>query len=345
MKALYFSDIHQVKLIDVPKPVLKTDKDVIVRITSTTICGSDVHIIEGVIPSEPGFVLGHEYAGVVEQVGAAVQNFKVGDRVIGPPAPYCGNCHNCEKGFVGHCINGGIHGCGVTRGDLSGTHAEYICVPHADSCLRKLPDNISDEQAIFISDIGTTGYTPAVHFGIKETDSVVVFGCGPVGLAAIATTKLKNPKRIIAVEKSPARLAKAREMGATHGILAGKDDVLAQIAHYTNNLGADLVIDAVGLEITLQQGLACLGIGGKLFLVGITNKPIMIDPAYFFKNINISMGLSDLKLTDYLLKKVIAGELDLTPLITHTMKLDDIEEALELFINKPDEAIKIIIKP
>ncbi|QOR36345.1 alcohol dehydrogenase catalytic domain-containing protein [Clostridium sp. 'deep sea'] len=345
MKALYQEAVHKAVLKDVEKPVLKSEKDVLVKITSTTICGSDVHIIEGVIPTKPGFVLGHEYVGVIEEVGSEVKKFKIGDRVTGPPAPYCGECINCKRGNVAHCLNGGIHGSGEAMGGLDGTHAEYMSVPHADNCLLKLPANITDEQAIFVSDIAATGYSAAVHFGVKNTDNVVVFGCGPVGLSAIATTKLHNPKTIIAVEKSKNRLKKAFEMGATHGVVVGEDNVLAKIAEYTNNFGADLVIDAVGLEVTINQGLECLGINGNLYMVGIPAKPVAIDPKHFFKNITFAMGLGNLTIIETLLNKVIEGKLDLTPLITHTMKLTEIEKALDMFMNNPDEVVKIIIKP
>ena len=344
IKALYFPEINKVELKNVKKPVLKNSTDVIVKVTTTTICGSDIHIIKGAIPTQPGFVLGHEYVGIIESVGKDVKNFKAGDRVIGPPAPYCGKCEPCKNGYVSHCANGGIHGAGITRGDIPGVHAEYTCVPHADSCLLKVPDNLTDEQVIFVSDIASTGYTGIEHSGLKEGETIVIFGCGPVGMATILTAKLHNPDKIIVVEKSETRLKKALKIGATHAI-STDEDVLKNIAEYTNNKGADVVIDAAGLDITINQGIDCLGIGGRMFLVGIPKKPINIQSNNFYKNITFSMGLGDLKNISGLLNQVNEGNLDLTPLISHTMPLDDIESAIDLVQNKPDEVVKVIIKP
>ena len=218
MKALYFPELHKIELKDVEKPILKNNTDVIIKIDSTTICGSDVHIVEGIIPTIPGFVLGHEYVGTIVEVGTEVNKFKVGDRIIGPPAPFCGTCVNCKNGFVAHCIHGGIHGSGESMGDIPGTHAEFSRVPHADVCLRKVPNHLSDEDVIFISDIAATGYSGIVHTDLKEGETLVIFGCGPVGLSSVLTAKFRNPSKIIVVEKSEQRLRKALEMGAHHGI-------------------------------------------------------------------------------------------------------------------------------
>lgn len=345
MKALYFPELHEIELKEVEKPILKNSTDVIIKIDSTTICGSDIHIVEGIIPSEPGFVLGHEYVGTISEIGADVKKFKVGDRIIGPPAPYCGTCEFCQKGFVAHCINGGIHGSGKSRGDIPGTHAEFSRVPHADASLRKIPSHLTDEEVIFISDIAATGYTGIVHTDLKEGETIVIFGCGPVGLSSVLTAKFRNPSKIIVVEKSEYRLQKALEMGAHHGILVGKNDTVKEIMQLTNNKGVDVVIDAVGLDITLNQGFESLSVGGRLFLVGIPGKPVSIHPKHFFKNISFSMGLGDLTLIDELFTFVKEGRLDLTKLITHTMPLDNVLEAFDRFKNKPDETLKIIIKP
>lgn len=345
MKGLYFSNLGEIDLREVEKPVLKTPDDVIVRITTTTICGSDIHIIEGVIPTKPGFVLGHEYVGVVEEVGSNVKKLKVGDRVIGPPAPYCGKCENCQKGYESHCMNGGIHGAGETMGDIFGTHCEYTCVPHADNCLEKVSDNLSDDEVVFIEDIASTGYTGIKQADLKEGETVLVFGCGPVGLCAVLTSKIHKPAKIIVVEKSKKRLEKAKELGATHCINCMDEDVVKKVAEYTDNKGADVIIDAVGLTITFEQSLECAGIGAKIHMVGIPAKPISIAPNYFYKNITFSMGLGDITLAKPLLKLVEQGKLDLTPLITNRIKLDDIMEGVDMFRNQPDDVIKILVNP
>lgn len=344
MKALYLPELHHIELRNVDVPSIKSPSDALIRITSTTICGSDIHIIDGTIPVEPGFVLGHEYVGIVEEVGDEVKTLKKGDKVIGPPALFCGSCEPCKKGHVAHCVNGGIHGSGITMGDIPGTHAEYTRVSHADNCINKVPENLSDEDVIFISDIASTGYTGITKTGLKEGETLVIFGCGPVGLAALITAKFKNPGKIIVVEKSETRLKKALELGATHGILAS-DDVVSKIGSITEGKGADVVVDAAGIDITLNQGFDALGVGGRMFLVGIPSKAVIIPPNHFYKNISFSMGLGDLTLIPELLTYVKEGRLDLTALITHTMPLDNIIEAFDLFKNRPDEVIKIIIKP
>ena len=344
MKALYLHELNHVELIDVPKPTIKNPTDVLIKVTTTTICGSDIHIIEGLIPTKPGFVLGHEYVGVIEEVGSEVKDFKVGDRVIGPPVPYCGVCPRCEKKDYAHCMNSGIHGSGVTMGDIPGVHAEYTRVPHADVCLKKVPDDLSDEQVIFIADIASTGYTGVSHGKLAEGETLVIFGCGPVGMSALLTAKLHNPGKIIVVEKSPDRLQKAMELGATHAVTAD-NTVLDKIAEYTDGQGADVVIDAVGLPITMEQGLACLGIYGRMHMVGIPGKPVTIPPEYFYKNISFSMGLGDLSNIGYLFDKVKQNQLDLTPMITQTLPLDEIMEGLDMAKNRQDVTMKVLIKP
>lgn len=345
IKGLYFSELHKYDLREVNKPTIKNPNEVIVKITTTTICGSDIHIIDGVIPTKPGFVLGHEYVGIVEEIGSNVKKFKVGDRVIGPPAPYCGECINCKQGKVAHCINGGVHGSGETLGNIFGTHAEYTCVPHADSCLLKVPDNLDDKDVIFISDIASTGYTGINHAKLEAGQNLLIFGCGPVGLSALITAKSHKPGKIIVVEKSKKRLEKAMELGATHCIDAINDDVVKLVSNYTENKGGDVIIDAVGLPITIEQSLECATIGAHIFMVGIPAKPVNISPNFFYKNISFSMGLGNLTLIKDLLDKVEQGELDLTSLVTHEMPLDNIIEGIDMFKNKPDEVLKILIHP
>lgn len=345
MKALYFPELHAYDLREVDKPTLNDPNEVIIKVTTTTICGSDIHIIEGVIPTKPGFVLGHEYVGIIEEVGSNVSKFKPGDRVLGPPAPSCGECENCKKGLIAHCVKGGVHGSGETMGDLFGTHCSYTRVPHADNCLLKVPENLKDEDVIFISDIAATGYTGIDFAKLKKEDTLVIFGCGPVGLSALMTSKLHNPDKIIVVEKSKNRLKKAKELGATHCIDCMNEDVVQKIGEYTQNKGADVIIDAVGLPITMSQSLDCSGIGATIFMVGIPSKPVSIPPNYFYKNLTFGMGLGNLNLIPQLLSKVENGELDLTPLITHRMPLDDVVKAVDMFRNQPDDVLKILVNP
>lgn len=345
MKGLYFSDLNTIDLREVDKPIIKNPDDVIVKITTTTICGSDIHIIEGVIPTKPGFVLGHEYVGIVEEIGSNVKNLKPGDKVIGPPAPYCGKCENCLNGKEAHCMQGGVHGAGETMGDICGTHCEYTRVPHADNCLLKVPNNLTDDDVIFISDIASTGYTGIDKADLDEGQTLIVFGCGPVGLSAIATATFRKPGKIISIDQSPNRLKKAKELGATHCINFTEVDVVEEVGKITEGKGADVIIDAVGLAITFEQSLKCAGIGANIHMVGIPAKPISISPEYFYKNVSFSMGLGDITLGKPLLDLVSEGILNLKPLISHRMKLDDILEGVDMFKNQPDDVIKILVTP
>lgn len=343
MKALYFPELHEIELREVEKPVIKEDTDVIVKIVLTTICGSDLHIIHGAIPSKPGFVLGHEYVGVVEEVGSSVKNFKKGDRVIGPPVPFCGKCDNCHVGDYAHC-NAGIHG---SSPDLWGTHAEYMRVPNAEACLVQIPDELSDEDVIFTADILSTGYSAVMQSKVKPLDTVVIFGAGPVGLCALAAAKLYNPKKIILVgRKDKFRLGVGKQMGATDIIVSSEQDVLSTITELTNGRGADVAIDAVGVEATIQQAVRCVGVNGRISIVGISGADVALPLGeVFFKNISINMGLADIGHVKYLMNLIKNKSIDISPLITHRKSLDEIEEAFKIFENRTEDVLKILVKP
>lgn len=347
MKALYFPHYGRYKLKEVEKPRLLSETDVIIKVTMTTICGSDLHLIHGVIPSTPGYVLGHEYVGIVEQAGSLVRAFKPGDRVIGPPAPFCGQCVNCLNGNISHCMNGGIHGSGPEAGNLPGTHAEYIRVPFADTCLVHIPDTLEDDQVIFISDILSTGYTAVTRAKINPGDTVVIFGAGPVGLCSVVSAKLFNASKIIMVgRKDQYRINMASKLGATDTIRSVDEDVLAAIYKLTDNRGADAAIDASGSEVAIQQAVKSVRINGTVSLVGITGTGILMPfPEIFLKNVNINMGLAHLGYMKRLMCMIESGQIDLRPLITHRMKLDQIEDAVALFENRNENVIKIVIQP
>lgn len=347
MRGLVFDQLHHVKLKQVDKPVIQHDNDVIIKVTLTTICGSDLHLIHGHIPTTPGYILGHEYVGIVEEVGSAVQNFKPGDRVIGPGAPFCGQCDHCRAGHIYRCFNGGIFGSGPEYGNLQGSHSEYMRIPYADVNLLHIPTTLSDEQVLFVGDILSTGYFASVKGDILPGDTVVIFGGGPVGLAAVCTAKLFSPKHIILVgRKDEFRLDMGKKLGATHTILSSREDVLGVISDLTNGKGADVAIEAAGSEVTIQQAASCLGVGGRLSIVGIAGQSVSL-PMFelFLKNIRIEMGIVDLKHMRRLLNMIEAGQIDLSPIITHRMKLDEIEKAVELFENRDENVIKIAITP
>lgn len=346
MKGLVFKSTHEVELQVMEKPALVEDTDVIIRVTLTTICGSDVHLCHGHIPTTPGYVLGHEYVGIVEQVGNKVKNFKPGDRVIGPAAPYCGQCERCLKGDIMHCMNGGIHGSGKEFGNLSGAQGEYMRIPYADVNLVQVPDHLEDEQVLFVGDILSTGYFAAEKASIEHGDTVVVFGAGPVGLCAVQAARLFHPSQIILVDVDAFRLETGIRLGATHTINAKESDPLAVIAELTGGRGANAVIEAAGAEITFQQAIQCAGLHARVALVGIFGQPVSIPlQEAFMKNIRIEMGLSDLGHMPKLVKLIEMGEIDLRPLITHRMTLDEIEHGFKMFEQRTENVVKIVIRP
>ncbi len=346
MKALVLNDLHKFSLGEVEKPQIAHPGDAIIRMTLTTICGSDLHLIHGHIPSTPGYVLGHEFVGVVEAVGSDVKDFKPGDRVTGPAAPYCGQCENCQAGHVAHCTRGGILGSGIEAGDLSGTQSEYIRIPYADVNLVPIPDDLTDEQVLFVGDILSTGYTAVINAELRAGDSLVVYGAGPVGLCAVVAAKLFSPGQIILVDLDPFRLEMGRKLGATHIIRADQEDVLNVIGQLTNNKGADAAIEAVGLPSTFQQAVRCVGIGGRVSVVGIFAENVEVPfPEIFLKNLKIEMGLGDLRHMKRLIRMIETGQIDLTPLITHRMKLNDIQRGYEIFENRTEPVIKIAVTP
>lgn len=347
MKGLVFTKLNEVKLQEVEKPAIINDTDALVRVTLTSICGSDVHLVQGHLPTTPGYVLGHEYVGVIEKVGSAVKAVKVGQRVAGPAAPYCGQCANCKAGHIEHCMYGGVHGSGPEFGNLPGTHCEYVRVPFADNVLLPIPDDVSDEQALFVGDILSTGFFGAEKGNIKVGDTVVVFGAGPVGLAAIHSARLFSPEKIIAIGyKNTFRLEVSKKLGATHTILSSKEDVLERINELTNGQGADVAIDAAGTESNLQQAVRCVGIGGRVSLVALYGKSASLPlNEICMKNIKIEMGLGYLGHMERLLRMIQTGKIDLSPIITHRMPLSDVEKAFDIFQNRKENVIKVAIKP
>lgn len=345
MKGLVYSGLNKVELNEVEKPQLLRADDAIIRVTLTTICGSDLHLIHGHLPSTPGYVVGHEYVGIVEEVGSEVRGFKPGDRVIGPAAPYCGQCDHCRKGFIAHCQRGGVHGSGEVFGNLTGAQSEYIRVPFADVNLVHVPDELTDEQVLFVGDILSTGYFAVEKAEIRAGDSLVIFGAGPVGLCAVQSAKLFGARQVILVDMDPFRLETGLKLGATHIIRADQEDVLKKIGELTGGQGADAAIEAVGLEATLQQAVRCVGIGGRVSIVGIFGQDVQLPlPEIFMKNIKIQMGLADLGHMKQLLRMIQTGQLDLTPLITHRMKLSEIETAYKIFENRSEPVIKIVLQ-
>ncbi len=346
MKAFYFSEVGKASLIEIEKPKLQNETDAIVKVTLTAICGSDIHLKYGHIPTTPGYVLGHEYVGVVEQIGEGVTDIKVGDRVVGAGTPFCRECENCKSGHIYRCTNGGIFGSGKENGNLNGSHAEYMRIPFADNTLLKIPNELTDEQVLFTGDILATGYHAVTKSGVNANSTVVIFGAGPVGLCAVATAKLFNSKKIILVEdKNRYRVEAGLKYGATDIILASETDVVSEIYKLTNGNGASALIDAAGSQDSIQNAVNAAAIGGHISIVGIAGDIVVPMFTALLKNLRFDVGLVDLSVMPELLDFIKRKKIDVTGIITHRMALSDIEQAFDIFEGRKENVIKIAIKP
>jgi alcohol dehydrogenase len=347
MKGVVLKPNHQLALEEVPGPRIENDSDIIVKVTTATICGSDIHIKHGLIPEIPiGMVIGHEFVGVVEEVGKGVTRFKPGDRVAAPCAAWCGVCPECQRGYVTYCSHGGIWAGGPLFGPgLQGAQTAYIRAPYADMYLSHIPSNVTDDQAVFVGDILSTGYQGALEGKISAGDTVVVFGCGPVGLCAIISAWQFGPKQVLAVDTLDFRLSVAKQYGAT-AIDAKKGDVLEKIREATKGVGADTVIEAIGNIETFRQALKCVRRSGTVSVVGLF--PSSVDfpiQELGFYGVRISIGLVQPNRMGQLLGLLEHGRIDLAPLATHTFPLENALEAYDLFEHHPDQCVKVLLKP
>lgn len=330
-----------VEVRDLPEPAIEDPTDVIIEVKAAAICGSDLHIKDRRIPKvKPDVVLGHEFVGRIVEVGGAVKDLKVGQRVTAPPAYWCGHCSYCRKDLPQYCKRGGVYGYST-----HGAQARYMRVLFAENCLTVVPDEVSDEEAVLVGDVLQTGFHAAHQGGITPGDVVVVFGCGPIGIGAIISAWLFGPKAVIAVDVIPARLDLARRYGA-EAIDASKVDPAEAIRELTGGEGADVVIDAAGSPGVLRAALKALRRGGKLSVVGIYGSPVEF-PAHKFSQygIELKMGLGYLGWTQRLMELVAAKRVDLLPLITHRFPLQDAPSAYELCETKKAECLKVILKP
>lgn len=278
MRALVCEEFGQVVVRDVPDPSLQEPTDVVVRITATTVCGSDVGLVHGHIPTEPGFLLGHEYVGVVEEVGASVGRIRSGQRVVGPAAPYCGTCPTCARGQIQRCERGGVLVSGKPWGGHGGTRAERLRVPHADRDLVPIPDELVDEQVLFAGDILPTGWSAVRWADTNPGDTLVVLGAGPVGLAAVLTAQLHAPRALIVVDPIAGRRKLAEALGASVTLDPSSDDVPAAVAELTSR-GADGVIEAAGRADTIVKATHLVRVGGSVAIVGIPPGPVQLPIA------------------------------------------------------------------
>ena len=347
MKALVYHGPGKKSWDDVPDAAIQDATDVVVRVDTTTICGTDLHILAGDVPAvTEGRILGHEAVGTITAVGDAVSSFEVGDRVLVPAITRCGKCEYCQRNMPSHCQT--VGGIGWIFGHLiDGTQAEAVRVPYADTSLYHLPEGVSDEKAIFLADSLPTGYEVGVLAGgVRPGDTIAVVGAGAVGLSAILTTGLWGAARVIAVDTNKFRLEKAVDFGATDTVEVGPDTV-AEVLALTDGLGVDVAIEAVGYPETLLSAAAMVRPGGTVANIGVHGAPVEVPmQELWIQNISITMGLVDTVSIPTLLKMVASGKIPSEKMGTHTFTFDQLDEAYDVFKNAADNlALKVVIQP
>ena len=341
MKAYTYIDKGHFELQDKPKPTLQDPKDAIVKVTLASICSSDLHIKHGSVPrAVPGITVGHEMVGIVEQVGSEVKNVGPGDRVTVNVETFCGECFFCKNGYVNNCTdpNGGwALGCRIDGGQ-----AEYVRVPYADQGLNKIPDSVTDRQALFVGDVLATGFWAARISEIKEDDTVLIIGGGPTGICTLLCVMLKNPKKIIICEKSPERKAFIRHNYPTVQVVDPEDSL--NISQSLERGGADVVIEVAGGKDTFQLAWKCARPNAIVTVVALYDEPQTLPlPEMYGKNLTFKIGGVDGCDCAEILSLIEQGKIDTTPLITHTFSLAQIDEAYRIFENKEDGVIKIAL--
>lgn len=350
MKALVYHGPGQKGWEDVPKPELIDPTDAIVQIDTTTICGTDLHILKGDVPAvADGRILGHEGVGTIVEIGSSVSSVAVGDRVILSCVSACGSCSYCHRGLYSHCLaEEGASGIGWIFGHLiDGTQAEYVRVPFADNSVHKVPDGVSDEAAVLLSDILPTGFEIGVRYGrVKPGDVVAVVGSGPIGLSAIMTAGLYGPARVIALDIDANRIEQAKAFGATDGVNSGDADWEDQVRAMTDGLGVDVAIEAVGIPSTFEACLKIVRPGGTVANVGVHGTSVELPlQDLWITDIAITMGLVSTSTTPMLLKLVAQHKLDAEKFVTHHFRLDQIMEAYDTFSRAAEtKALKVVLQ-
>ncbi|KZE95190.1 MULTISPECIES: zinc-dependent alcohol dehydrogenase family protein [unclassified Agromyces] len=349
MKALVYGGPGKIDWTDVPDPQIQQPTDVIVRIETTTICGTDLHILKGDVAAvEPGRILGHEGVGVITEVGSSVTDLAVGDRVIIACISACGHCSYCHAGIYSHCLAAeGAPGVGWIFGHLiDGTQAEYVRVPFAENSVYKVPEGVSNAQGVMLSDILPTGFEIGVQYGaVKPGDVVAVIGAGPIGLSIIATAGLYGAAKIISIDLDANRIEQARRFGATDGVNSGDEDWKEQVLALTDGLGVDVAVEAVGIPLTLQMATEIVRPGGHVANVGVHGKPVELAfEDLWIKNVVISTGLVNTNTLPMLLKLVASGKIDADAFASHHFRLADILDAYDTFGRAAEtKALKIVI--
>lgn len=344
MQAVTFQAPHEVALVEKPDPVVSQPTDAVVRVEATGVCGSDLHIYHGRVAIEPGFTIGHEYVGTVVDAGEGVTSVAVGDRVLGTFQVACGTCFFCRRGWFHKCDAGRTFGHGATLGDLQGTQAELALVPQANLALRRVPEGMSDDIALFAGDVAGTGFHATVGAGLRAGDTVAVLGLGPVGLSAVQCAVVGGAAHVVAIDGVEQRLEMARSFGAIPVHLT-EQDPRAEVKRLTSGRGVDLAVEAVGDPRALESAIRLTRKCGTLSVVGVYAERAEVHMGLaWIKALHVVLGHANvIGHLDSVLDLLASGRLDPSPLVTHHMPLADAPEAYALYDRR--EALKIVLNP
>ncbi|MEA2427946.1 MAG: alcohol dehydrogenase [Thermoleophilaceae bacterium] len=345
MKALVYQGPAQRGWDTVPDPAIIDPTDLVVRIDTSTICGTDLHILKGDVPeTTPGTVLGHEAVGTVEEIGAGVSTVAVGDRVLMSCVSSCGRCRFCKEGRYGQCLGGG----GWIFGHLiDGLQAEYARVPFGDNSVYKVPEELSDEQVLFLADILPTSYEVGVLNGmVAPGDVVAIVGAGPIGLAAILTATLYTPGRIVAIDLDDGRLASAMRFGADTAVNNGREDAVEKVMELTDGLGADVAFEAVGVPQTFELATELIRPGGRVANIGVHGKPVTLHLEKLWnRDVTVTTGLVDTFSIPQLMRLTVSGRLDPSLFATHRFPLGETMAAYDAFADAANtKALKVVLE-
>jgi alcohol dehydrogenase len=344
MRAVTFQAPGEVQIDEVSEPELLAPDDAIVRVEASGICGSDLHIYHGRVQIEPGFVIGHEFVGEVVAAGDAVERVSVGDRVLGTYGTACGECFFCRREEFHKCDEARVYGHGKTLGSLQGAQAEQVLVPHANLTLRRVPDGLSDDVALFAGDVMGTAYHAVHSRPLADGETAAILGMGPVGLCAVQAAKAAGASEVIAIDTVEDRLAMAKSFGATPVHLR-EQDPRGEVKKLTEGRGVDLAVDAVGHPEALDLALRLARKAGTVSATGVYAERADVHMGVLWiKAITVTSGHANvIKHLDPVLDLLSSGKLDPSPLVTHHMKLDEAPEAYRLYDNR--EALKIVLRP
>lgn len=344
MKALVYHGPGKKSWEEKPKPVVTIPTDAIVKISKTTICGTDLHIMKGDVATVTnGRILGHEGVGIIEEIGNAVSNFKKGDHVLISCITSCGKCEYCKKGMYSHCEKGGW----ILGNTIDGTQAEYVRIPHADNSLYPIPAGADEDALVMLSDILPTGFECGVLNGqVKPGDTMAIVGSGPIGLATLLTAQFYTPAVILMIDMDDNRLQVAKTFGATNLININQEDAIKKVMELTEGKGVDVAVEAVGIPATFELCQSIIAPGGHIANIGVHGKKVDLHlETLWSHNITITTRLVDTVTTPMLFKNVLSHKLDPLKLITHHFKLDDIVHAYDVFGNAArEQALKVILE-